>query len=259
MKDYYQILGVSNKAGSLEIKRAYRKLAVLYHPDKNPDPAAEVFFKEVNEAYDILSDDSKRRDYDFQIQNPFSNIVLPVDPKPYHRDPAYHRRRSHGYQGKPTVEDLMALYLPYFKWLIWAGLGVMMMFFIDYLLPTQTSLEPIREIYSGPRKTTYDIIETSNDRKIRVYNGEGSFFMHEASIVVEYTPLLQAVVSVSDVSERKKFALGGIYSAVFIFPLALFIVSIIGFFLRNNIVYAFNISVTNGVLILLVIYLILNT
>ena len=64
-KDYYEILGVSKKASDDEIKKAYRKLAIKYHPDKNPgDKEAEAKFKEINEAHDVLSDKQKRARYD---------------------------------------------------------------------------------------------------------------------------------------------------------------------------------------------------
>ena len=64
-KDYYKILGVERKASADEIKKAYRKLAVKYHPDKNPNnKAAEEKFKEMNEANDVLSDPEKRKKYD---------------------------------------------------------------------------------------------------------------------------------------------------------------------------------------------------
>lgn len=64
-KDYYEILGVTNKATQQEIKEAYRKLAFKYHPDRNKDdPAASDKMKAINEAYATLSDTNKRRDYD---------------------------------------------------------------------------------------------------------------------------------------------------------------------------------------------------
>jgi len=64
-KDYYKILGVSKDASPEEIKRAYRKLALKYHPDRNKgNKAAEAKFKEINEAYAVLSDPEKRRQYD---------------------------------------------------------------------------------------------------------------------------------------------------------------------------------------------------
>src|SRR3989440_30076 len=64
-RDYYEVLGVSRTATAEELKRAYRKLALQFHPDRNPnDPQAEARFKEVNEAYEVLSDQSKRQRYD---------------------------------------------------------------------------------------------------------------------------------------------------------------------------------------------------
>ena len=64
-KDYYKILGVSKSATQDEIKKAYRKLAVKYHPDKNEgDKASEEKFKEISEAYEVLGDPEKRKKYD---------------------------------------------------------------------------------------------------------------------------------------------------------------------------------------------------
>ena len=64
-RDYYEVLGVSKNASDDEIKKAYRKLAIKYHPDKNPgDKEAEEKFKEINEAHDVLSDKQKRARYD---------------------------------------------------------------------------------------------------------------------------------------------------------------------------------------------------
>ncbi|MBD3225921.1 MAG: molecular chaperone DnaJ [Caldithrix sp.] len=64
-KDYYEVLGIDRNASQEDIKKAYRKLAVQYHPDKNPDDKnAEAKFKEIAEAYAVLSDQQKRKQYD---------------------------------------------------------------------------------------------------------------------------------------------------------------------------------------------------
>ncbi len=68
--DWYTVLGVKSSATGDEIKKAYRKKALQYHPDKNPSATAEETFKEINKAYETLSDADKRRTYDLQQQKP---------------------------------------------------------------------------------------------------------------------------------------------------------------------------------------------
>ena len=81
-KDYYKILNINKNASPDEIKKAYRALALQYHPDKNKNQDAEIKFKEISEAYQVLSDKQKKYDYDnikqmpnnffhFQIKDPF--------------------------------------------------------------------------------------------------------------------------------------------------------------------------------------------
>jgi curved DNA-binding protein len=73
-KDYYKVLGVDRKASADDIRKAYRKLAMQYHPDKNPgDKKAEEKFKEINEAYQVLSDETKRARYD-QLGSAYSDF-----------------------------------------------------------------------------------------------------------------------------------------------------------------------------------------
>jgi len=95
-KDYYDVLGVSKTADEKEIKRAFRNLAKQYHPDANPDnPNAAEKFKEINEAYEVLSDAEKRQQYDrfgpnFQQYNnmrgggnPYGNVNVDFGDSPF--------------------------------------------------------------------------------------------------------------------------------------------------------------------------------
>jgi len=83
-EDFYQILGVPRDASQEDIQRAYRKLARTYHPDVNKDPAAEDRFKEVSEAYDVLSDPQTRRRYD-AFGRDFRQVPEDVDPETWRR------------------------------------------------------------------------------------------------------------------------------------------------------------------------------
>jgi curved DNA-binding protein len=82
--DFYQILGVPPDASQDDIQRAYRKLARTYHPDVNQDPGAEDRFKEVSEAYDVLSDSDTRRRYD-AFGRDFRQVPEGVDPETWRR------------------------------------------------------------------------------------------------------------------------------------------------------------------------------
>jgi curved DNA-binding protein CbpA len=64
MKDHYASLGLNSAATPADIKKAFRQKAAQFHPDRNPDPNAAAYFREVQEAYDILSDSDKRLAYD---------------------------------------------------------------------------------------------------------------------------------------------------------------------------------------------------
>jgi molecular chaperone DnaJ len=87
-RDYYEVLGVQKNASKDEIKKAYRKLAIQYHPDKNPgDKAAEEKFKEATEAYEVLADDKKKQAYD---QFGFAGVEGMGGPTPHDFSQAFH-------------------------------------------------------------------------------------------------------------------------------------------------------------------------
>ena len=72
MNNYYEILGVSKDASQEDIKKAYRKLSLEFHPDRNPN--GEDKFKEISSAYNVVGDKDKRKEYDAQLNNPFGRM-----------------------------------------------------------------------------------------------------------------------------------------------------------------------------------------
>jgi curved DNA-binding protein len=87
-RDFYEVLGVSRDADQSEIQRVYRKLARTLHPDVNKDPGAEGRFKDLSEAYDVLSDPDQRKRYD-AFGEDFRRVGADVDPDAYRRSRAY--------------------------------------------------------------------------------------------------------------------------------------------------------------------------
>ncbi|MCW2712519.1 MAG: Chaperone protein DnaJ, partial [Marmoricola sp.] len=86
-RDFYDALGVSRDADRSEIQRAYRKLARTHHPDVNKEPGAEERFKEISEAYDVLSDPEQRTRYD-AFGEDFRRVSPDVDPAQYRQSRA---------------------------------------------------------------------------------------------------------------------------------------------------------------------------
>lgn len=84
MKDLYTVLQIETTATKIEIKRAYRKLALAYHPDHNKTPDGEEKFKEITKAYEVLSDQEKRQQYD--MQRSFFDRTASANPQGYRNE-----------------------------------------------------------------------------------------------------------------------------------------------------------------------------
>lgn len=262
MKDYYAILGVSHTASAEEIKRAFRRLAVQYHPDKNPDPKAEDIFKDLSEAYDVLSDWDKRKNYDLRFENPFEAIVDVASPKPKHRDPKY-RPKPPGYRPprKSSVYDTMAEYLPYFRRISWAGLLVTCLVVIDFVLPyraTEELVVGVERVTNGKGKFLYYEFNTYSGKQIKAHDYAASFLIYEDRIRYNQTAIFHTDMYLSDDDGEHLIKLGYIYRTLFFFPLILGVTSILGVAYRKNIEFPFNLSIISGTFLVITLALLFN-
>src|SRR4051812_9833856 len=146
MKDYYKILRVSKQASREEIKRAYRRLAIVFHPDKNPSLESAALFQEINEAHATLSDPDKRQRYDQMLSQPYDTLS-PTAPRNWHRDPAYRKRHQPGYRPPPPRPSerllMMAHLLKYQRAVTFAGMAWCAMLMLDYILPYRQAKEMV--------------------------------------------------------------------------------------------------------------------
>lgn len=259
MKDYYAILGVSPSATESEIKSAFRKLAVRYHPDKNPSAEAKPLFHDINEAYDVLGDSAKRALYDRRRENPFVEILS--EPVSRHRDPAYRRKSTYQAprQNAPSGSYiLMRDYLGYALWISRIGLLISTLFFIDYFLPYLHKEEEIAGIRAVTvrRSVAYHIITTGSGRNIKLYDHTAVNFRDESAIRLSITPIFGSIIEVSNPSGTYRQWVAYMYSTLIFFPVLLFVNSLLALVYRKHVEFCFNLNITGFVLLIITCILI---
>lgn len=255
MKDYYQILRISRQASSYEIKRAYRQLAVLFHPDKNKSKEAIRLFQEINEAHEVLSDSLKRATYDAIISGSHQTQDSPQ--QTWHRDPAY-RRRQQGYQPPkqgPSETLLMMLHmLRFLRTASLIGITWCAVLVIDYWLPFRISKE--HALPDGNRQRSWqlrrqpDVLVTEKGHQFPIPNGAVQFFPTGSEVEVVSSRMLNLLVRVEAQDDRYIIdSLATIYSNFMIVPIILFLVSAAGLLVKQGIEFRFNILIAIGILL----------
>jgi len=253
--DYYQKLGVAYTASHEEIKRAYRRLAVQYHPDKNKDPQAESLFKEINEAYDVLGDPAKKTFYDLKFSSPFTTTAEPERPR--HKDPAYrtNRPRTKRKSDRDRLGDLMVEYLPWVIKLSYLCLVVAGLLLLDYVIPSQVHDEKIinykiRRVPGFRYTVPYAVITTTGDHVIDVNPEFSDHFLKGKEVVVYSSMLLNIPVKIASAGFAVKLR-KSIYGNFVFAPFGLFFFAALSIFFRKNVRHGFNFGITTILFLIL--------
>lgn len=251
MKDYYQVLGVSVKATRAEIKAAYRKLAVLYHPDISKDPHADQKIKEINIAYNILNNPTRKHNYDSMIayggREKKESPSIPKDTT--NRKPI---------PGKKKSSDQKI----FRKWMnrnydIPGRISVIALIFcsilsVDFLLPAQTSLESIEEISAG----NGGMHLSTNLRNYWLPKETELSLAPNQQIVIRTSRIFRVVYTIETLKKERVSFTRSIYRNFIFAPVILIVLSCLERFTRWSIETKFNLAIASiFVFILCVVFL----
>lgn len=260
MKDYYRILNVSQTAGAGEIKRSYRVLVQQFHPDVNPDPTAHELIKEINEAYDVLGDETKRRAYDFRLANPFVTEEVPHPPP--HRDPAYHRKGR--YRPAPptgtTQQELMRKYVGVASFMAWAGCVLCLVLLIDYSVPYVTTTDTVQTFQTGGYgRARGNYLITHSGRRIKVSAQDAQKFQLDQSVEIIESRMFSILVEIFLPNTNTHITnLGTVYRNFRFVPLFLFVFSALGATRKGGVEFRFNLGIINFFVLIFTIILLLK-
>jgi hypothetical protein len=243
MKDYYQILGVSQTASTAQIKAAYRKLVQQYHPDVNPNPEAHGLIQEVNEAYDVLSDNYKRTAYDGLRSGTF--VTINVEPQPRHRDPAYRRRTTRPFVKEDSSQVVfMKKVLPVVVLLSWIGLFTCALLMVDLLWPqkiTATEIYSYRNERVG--RATVNYLITKEGRYFKISSADWVYMSTGQRIDVVESGLLSILITLRLPKPNYSVTnLGTIYRNFIFVPIILVIAVTLSFLVKGSVEFRFNLG-----------------
>jgi len=248
MKNYYFILGLNTYAHAQEVKRAYRKLALQYHPDRNPSAEAASIFVEVNEAYEVLGDPQRKMEYDQLLQGAPS----PAPPFTINRDPRF--RRGPATESASSRREVLNLMREYLKHAVmFSRLALLFSFVLiaDYSLPTKPIREEILEV--TPKRYNQSSQFALEDGEVVTLKAETAREFQRGSILTIHSSSWFSV-PVAIENEKTKYSakvMVSIYGNFKFLPIVMLITSLLGTFWWRGVEFRFNLGVVSAILILL--------
>lgn len=257
LKNYYKILEINERATFQEIKKAYKDLALKYHPDRNSHAYAKVIFQEVNEAYQILSDEIKRKNYDIQlrafIRRAYYRTSYPSDfSSPYTPPkPNYNKRAK---TAPPSDKVILKHYFLPSKIVNLMTFLLSICFFIDYFLPSKTLNDRAVEVNYGVVNHT---ITTHLGNHFLVDNNELEQIKNNPEIIIYISPIysIKKEIGSKAFSSINQKVAPSFFNFFLFFPITIFIFSVLGMYFWKDITWSFNFGLANAILILIVWFL----
>ncbi|MBS1490697.1 MAG: DnaJ domain-containing protein [Bacteroidetes bacterium] len=252
MKNYYFVLGISMYATEAEIKRAYRKLALQFHPDKNASRQAETIIKEINEAYEVLGDPQRKAEYDQLLKG----TAVEGKPPSVHRDPRYHPRTHPRGPRRPTHrEEILAMMAAHLRYAIFVSRLTLLFSIVliaDYSLPQTQTTEQIRSHYVDGRSSLKLIL--SNGRSVTVNRLAARKINREASLIIYRSALFSVPMSLEEEHTHDRIPIEvSIYGNFIFWPILLLATSLMGTFYWRGVEFRFNVAIINAILLILTI------
>lgn len=249
-------------AHNADIKRAYRQLALRYHPDRNKSPEAEVMIQEINEAYDVLGDSQQKILYDQLLSGAIQ--VVPSTPEPTaprHRDPRY-RPKSAEYMREVKQNSFYTYMRNNLKYAVLVSkltLAFALFCMIDFILPAQKQTHSVVSTSNSAekkREVGAFIIYLENDLEIKLSHELEERFM-EGDTIDYYSSLLLSI-PIKIVNHRTQFFTKvplSFYGNFLFFPIILLATSALGIFYEGEgMEFRFNVGLFNLLFFLFNLY-----
>lgn len=259
MKDYYRILQVTPNASQEEIKKAYRKLAKVYHPDVAPNGIEGVFIHDINEAYRTLSHPEKRIRYNWMLKNSSDEKVVQEIPTTTYRSRPFNKIQT-------QIREWVQPYLVYTHTVSRIALVFCLLLGADFMLPLKqlrdkaVYLTSVESTNTDKQAKDHTQIKTWSGRKVQVSQEAGIRFEENPHMLLYITPVFSKARYVSSVRHVKhRFQIGrSIYGNYIFLPIILLITATLGSrFKRISPVSDFSFGVVSAVLLLICIVLLL--
>jgi hypothetical protein len=243
-------MGLSIYARDADIKRAYRKLALQFHPDKNSSTDAESIFKEINEAYEVLSDPQRKLLYDQKLMGVEPEVASA--PRP-HRDPRYRPKAPGTYSGpsrKKELQDMMERFLPIAITISRVTFFCGFILLMDYLLPVKQTTVKIVSLHGLYGRYGLSAIELqASDGSVYKLGKTSGNLSRDSAVVICRSPLLSIPKRVEGASDRIRHRIPvSVYGNFIFFPAIWIITSVLGVFYKNGTEFRFNLGVINFLL-----------